>query len=479
MKTFINRKSIKWKLLSRWILTLIMLLIIMGGTQAFFMKRYLVQSRYQTLEARFNLLNQSHYQNKESLKTIGDIINFVQDRNTNVAIIDENCGIVGESQDEEGLNTTPKLTKKQYQEALNAGNVKQKFIVMEDKKDNEYMVALRKLMLPNDKIGLLQISTSLNSVNSMLISENLIFIAIALAVILIGIFICNAVIKHVLGPLYQVTHTIKELSVDGLNLRLDESTGQMEIDSLSHAFNGMLGRIETSFEKEQYINEKMKKFVSDASHEIRTPLTSIHGFAEVLLRGAAKNEKQLDLALNSILLESERLTELINELLVLTKLDQKMKLESHRENLKIIIEEVIPQLNVLAGKRNLSFELKDDLYSMLNKNQIKQVILNLVQNAIQHTDENIGEIKVSLNRVDESFLELIIRDNGTGIAKEDLSEIFNRFFRSESHRSRKHGGYGLGLSIVKAIVEAHQGKIEVTSNVGYGTSFKVYFKLVD
>lgn len=115
--------------------------------------------------------------------------------------------------------------------------------------------------------------------------------------------------------------TVEQINVGQLHTRLPKDNGQLEIDKLSNSFNNMLERIETSFEKEQYIKEKMRRFVSDASHELRTPLTSIHGFVEVLLRGAAKNEKQLNLALNSILLESERLTKLVNDLLMLTKLD--------------------------------------------------------------------------------------------------------------------------------------------------------------
>ena len=186
------------------------------------------------------------------------------------------------------------------------------------------------------------------------------------------------------------------------------------------------------------------------------------------------------MALNTILLESDRLEELVNELLALTKLDQRMQIEMHQEDIKDIVEEVYPQLRILGDERKIELNLEKSIVIRANRNQIKQVILNIVQNAIQHTDNKNGLINISLNLrndADGSFGILKIKDNGAGIPKEDLSEIFDRFFRSDTHRSRKSGGYGLGLSIVKSIVDAHNGEIKVESEIGIGTSFYVCFKI--
>jgi two-component system OmpR family sensor kinase len=244
----------------------------------------------------------------------------------------------------------------------------------------------------------------------------------------------------------------------------------------------MLEGIEVSFQKEMSIKEKMRQFVSDASHELRTPLTSIHGFVEVLLRGAAKNEEQLHLALNSILIESERLTKLVNDLLLLNRLDIDAEKDMHSEKISDIIEEVYPQLNILSGERKIELKLKDDVFVYGNRNKIKQVIFNLVQNAVKHTDEKNGCITISVDNAlgsSKDYVLLKVKDNGTGITEEHLGKIFDRFFRSEAHRSRKDGGYGLGLSIVKSIVDAHGGKIQVKSEVGIGTTFYVFFKKVN
>lgn len=244
----------------------------------------------------------------------------------------------------------------------------------------------------------------------------------------------------------------------------------------------MLKRIEGSFQKERHIKEKMRQFISDASHELRTPLTSIHGFVEVLLRGSAKNEEQLNLALNSILMESERLTKLVNDLLILTKLEQQPIIEMKSENINDLIEEIYPQLIILCENRALQLEVKDNLIVKINRNQIKQVIFNLIQNAVLHTDKRTGIIKISAkveNLNGENFVVLKISDNGTGIAKKHISKIYDRFFRSESHRSREHGGYGLGLSIVKSIIDNNNGKIYVESELNIGTTFSVYLKLYE
>jgi len=223
----------------------------------------------------------------------------------------------------------------------------------------------------------------------------------------------------------------------------------------------------------------MRRFVSDASHELRTPLTSIHGFVEVLLRGSAKNENQLYLALNSILIESERMTNLVNDLLLLNRLDNNPEEDKHLEKISDIIEEVYPQLNILSETRKIELNLKDDIYVYVNRNKIKQVIFNLVQNAVRHTDEKKGCITISTDNATESskgYMVLKVEDNGTGITEEHLGKIFDRFFRSEEHRARKNGGYGLGLSIVKSIVDAHGGKIDVRSEVGVGTTFYIFLK---
>ncbi len=328
-------------------------------------------------------------------------------------------------------------------------------------------------------MGLIQISTYIDTANLILKEQARMYIASAIVVSIIGLALGVAVLKHTLKPLKQMTNKLDEIDTNQLNIRLNETTGQIEIDKLSNKFNNMFDRLEKSFIKEKQTNEKMKNFILDASHELRTPLTSIQGFIEVLQMGAAKDKKQLDLALSSILMESQRLSKLVNNLLALTKLEENDYVETKKENIKSIIMEVSPQLEVLMKNRKLKIDLEDNIYCDVNRDQIKQVIYNLVQNAINYTNEEIGEVRINARKITKNnfnYISISVSDNGEGISKENISLIFDRFYRCDKHRSRKKGGYGLGLSIVKQIVDNHKGKIELSSTENQGTTFIVYLR---
>lgn len=457
------------------------------------MRHYLYASKEQILDFRLDNINKDiilKMKTKEDVtENAFEIISNVTDRDISVAIIDTDGRVVLDSgksklpSSEVTLdtnNTIPQLTSNEYKEILAQRNNNKEYKKIKNKNGNENIIAFLKIGDVDNHLALIQISTSTQEIDHTLNIQIIMYLLASILILIIGIVIGKRVLGSTLKPLYNIANTVERITVGQLDMRLQENNKQVEIDRLSKAFNDMLQRIETSFDIEQKIKEKMRNFISDASHELRTPLTSIHGFVEVLLRGAAKNEKQLNLALNTILLESDRLEELVNELLVLTKLDQKIQVEMLEEDIKDIVEEVYPQLKILAGERKIELNLEKNIFIRANRNQIKQVILNLVQNAIQYTDNKKGLINISVsskNDATASFAILEIKDNGNGIPEEDLSEIFNRFFRSDTHRSRKSGGYGLGLAIVKSIVDAHDGEIKAESEIGKGTTFSIYFKI--
>ncbi len=487
IKNIINRlkiKSLKWQLLIRSLLILIALLIIMGTSQHYIMKRYLINSKSQLLEASFKNIDQNSLAGISSSEILYNnvelIIEILSDKNTSIVIINNKGEIIGTYSPD--LNNVPQLTKSEYISILKQQGDNKNNKIISDKNNQTYLAAWKKTGRPDSATGLIQISISMEPVNDILRDQIYMNLAASFFILFLGIVFGGPIINRTLKPLLNVTETLKEINVGQLNTRLPVNNNQLEINSLSNAFNTMLKDIEISFKKEKHMKEKMQRFISDASHELRTPLTSIHGFVEVLLRGAAKNENQLNLALNSILNESERMTLLVNELLVLTKLDQQNAVEFKKENLSEIVRETYPQLSVLSGERKIELNLKDNVFIYANRNQIKQVILNIVQNSIQHTDEKKGMIKITLNIVDkivDSMAVLQVTDNGSGIPEKDLNEIFDRFFRSETHRSRKYGGYGLGLSIVKSIIDSHSGEVQVSSECGKGTTFSIYLKLAE
>ncbi|WP_297419825.1 cell wall metabolism sensor histidine kinase WalK [Clostridium sp.] len=498
-------KSLKWQLLFRFLIILIILLGIMGLFQYISMKNYLYNTKVQVLHERFHNLDFKKMSEENiddiSESDIKEILKNLWDKNMSVALINKNGKLLGERRnidtpkdDDDGDNDSkepderkreeipvPVLSKEKYMNICNEqGNLEHTYEVVRDENNNYQMVAWIKVGDLNSPSGLIQLSTPIDDITSILDRQEYVHISLSIMILIIGTILGIAIFNRTLKPLYKITDTVEGISVNDLHTRLEEENGQLEIDRLSKSFNIMLERIETSFEKEQFIKEKMRRFVSDASHELRTPLTSIHGFVEVLLRGAAKNQEKLDLALNSILMESERLTKLVNDLLMLTRLDQQPVVEIKKENLNEVINEIVPQLQILSKDRTLNLNLNDDIYVYINKNQIKQVIFNITQNAAIHTDKEKGVITISTG-IEEyknrTFAVLKISDNGTGIPKEHLDKIYDRFFRSDYHRARDKGGYGLGLSIVKSIIDSNYGEISVESKLGVGTTFSIYLKL--
>jgi two-component system OmpR family sensor kinase len=326
---------------------------------------------------------------------------------------------------------------------------------------------------PGQVSGILQLGTNTAPLKHILLQQLLIFSILSALALAGGLGIYLRVLKQTLVPLSKMVRSVKKTNAGNLEERLPVDQGQEEIDHLAVSFNDMLGRLEISFEHERETKEKMRRFIADASHELRTPLTSINGFLEVLLRGAARSPEQLYKALNSMQGESKRIIKLVEDLLLLTKLDRAPELQTSETNLAKLIEEMEPQLKVLAGDRAIQFELAKDVMGLYEPDKLKQVILNLFNNAVQHTDPVSGFIKFSLSAAGQ-FAELSIQDNGSGISEESLPLIFDRFYRADVSRARRTGGAGLGLSITQSIIEAHGGRIEVESQLGTGTVFRVY-----
>lgn len=225
----------------------------------------------------------------------------------------------------------------------------------------------------------------------------------------------------------------------------------------------------TSLKKMEQIRTE---FVSNVTHELKTPLTSIKGFIETLKNGAIEDKEIADRFLDIIDIEADRLTALINDILNLSEIETKMQ-DSNINNYKIsdIIDEIIPVMEKVAVCKNVTihWEVDKSIKLEVNKDRIKQVLINLIDNAVKYNIEN-GEIYVSVKR-NNAVVEISVRDTGIGIAEENQSRIFERFYRVDKGRSRSMGGTGLGLSIVKHIVNLYNGSIKLYSTVGKGTEF--------
>jgi two-component system, OmpR family, phosphate regulon sensor histidine kinase PhoR len=226
------------------------------------------------------------------------------------------------------------------------------------------------------------------------------------------------------------------------------------------------------------LEQTRKDFVANVSHELKTPITSIKGFTETLLDGAKDDPKSLEAFLNIILIESDRLQTLIQDLLELSKIEQhRFKLDIKEVNLHSILNEVITMLNKKAVEKEISLHFNQGDSNLIVDGdlfRLKQVFINIINNAIAYTPKN-GKVTVLTEEKDDHVL-VKVKDTGIGIEKQEIPRVFERFYRIDKDRSRNSGGTGLGLAIVKHLMEAHKGTITVTSEVGKGSTFTISLK---
>lgn len=221
---------------------------------------------------------------------------------------------------------------------------------------------------------------------------------------------------------------------------------------------------------------RQKQFIADASHELKTPLTTILANSEILLSHKNETISSQIKWIEYIKLESERMRGLVNDLLFLAKLDYKENLISSKEiNLSDLVWSVILPFESLIFENNKKLEsnIDSDIFFTGNENQIKQLVVILIDNAIKYCSEK-GTIKINLNK-NQNKINLWVNNSAVPIPKEEQKHIFERFYRVDKSRVRENGGYGLGLSIAKEIVELHKGQILVTSDEENGTTFKIVF----
>jgi two-component system OmpR family sensor kinase len=482
IRRFLFPYSLRYQLLSRILLILAALLLIIGLFQYVVMERFLYQNKAEGIQSQIQSVPGEIWERANPLMRRGPEAAFIFFPSSSVAYMNKDGKLtvlsspnaISETDSNTAEAVVPQLDASRYEEALNRPRRTQAhYFIVNDSANREQLIVLQAVRTFNGTRGVVQVSTSTKPLKEELFRQLTLFLGLATAALIGGLLAFLPAIRRTLIPLSRMITTVEQIDSGKLNERLPEKDQPQEIDRLSHSFNRMLERLETSFEAEQVAKEQMRRFVADASHELRTPLTSIHGFLEVLLRGAATEPEQLNKALKSMYSESERINKLVYDLLQLAKLDHKPELHRVECCLEDIVKEMEPQLLLLAEERKLTIELGTArIIQQLDVDKMKQVLLNLFHNAVQHTDSIQGHIHITVKH-HHNEVELTVKDNGTGIAAEYLPHLFNRFYRIEASRARKYGGAGLGLSITRSLIELHEGTLTVQSEWGQGSTFRV------
>ena len=326
-------------------------------------------------------------------------------------------------------------------------------------------------------LGRVVVAHSFEDIDRILARLQGLFILIGLVMIFFIALASRKVITVGLRPLANVEATAERIAEGDLTARLPDVKPNTEVGRLVSTLNTMLGRIEESFAARLESESKLRRFVADASHELRTPITAIRGFAELHRQGAVTGEEKTKELIGRIENESKRMGSLVEDLLLLARLDQSREMKSDPVNLTQIVADAVASARAAGQNHTVNFdEQSEEIYALGDKDRIHQVVANLLANARTHTPAGTV-IDVSVKQ-DTDGVRIRIADNGPGLSDADQARIFERFYRADASRVRTDGeGTGLGLSIVDAVMRAHAGQVSVESEVGKGAVFTLFFPL--
>jgi two-component system, OmpR family, sensor kinase len=311
-----------------------------------------------------------------------------------------------------------------------------------------------------------------STLSQLLLLETLIGVGVLVATALLALII----IRVSLRPLQKMGAVAADIAAGDLAKRVEPSTSKTEIGRLGLALNGMLSQIEAAFAERTESNNRLRRFIADASHELRTPLTSIRGYSEMLRRGANESPNDAELARRRIEEESVRMSTLVDDMLLIARLDQGRPLERKPVDLQAIAADAAADAKAVAPQRQITLSAPGPVVVEGDDLRLRQVVGNLVRNALVHTPQQTAvEIGVSTQN---GTGRMSVVDHGPGLQAKEMERIFEPFYRADPSRSRDSGGAGLGLSIVSAVVSAHGGKVNVKETSGGGVTFEVDLPLV-
>ncbi|MBJ7331564.1 MAG: HAMP domain-containing histidine kinase [Solirubrobacteraceae bacterium] len=326
---------------------------------------------------------------------------------------------------------------------------------------------------PNRAGGLTVAAVPLDDVEEtlerLLVVEGLVIIGVLGVMAIAGWWIVGLGLR----PLSRIGETAGAIAAGDLSRRVEPATERTEVGRLGLALNAMLGRLEQAFAQRRESEDRLRKFVADASHELRTPLASIRGYSELFRMGASEDPEETATAMRRIEQEAARMGVLVEDLLALARLDEVRDPVREPVDLAALARDAADDARAVAPERTITVEGQREVEVAGDAHLLRQVLANLVRNALVHTPPDAA-IDITARVDGDRRAELRVRDHGLGLpAGTDPTELFERFWRSEGGRARGRGGAGLGLAIVARIVEQHGGTVTARNAEGGGAEFLV------
>jgi two-component system OmpR family sensor kinase len=277
------------------------------------------------------------------------------------------------------------------------------------------------------------------------------------------------VVRLALRPLREIETTAGAIAAGDLSRRVERADGRTEVGRLGLALNAMLAQIETAFRAREASERKLRRFVADASHELRTPLAAVRAYAELFGRGADRRPDDLERAMSGITRESERMSLLVQDLLLLARLDEGRPLLHEPVRLDDVVGEAVDAARILEPDRSIELDAEQAVV-LGDRDRLRQIVDNLLSNVRSHTPRDAAvHVRV---RLDDGAAVIEVQDDGPGLSEADAERVFERFYRADKSRARASGGVGLGLSIVAAVAQAHGGSAAVACEHA-GATFRI------
>lgn len=312
-----------------------------------------------------------------------------------------------------------------------------------------------------------------DTLSQLILVEALVAAGVILALAALG----WVVIRVGLKPLERIGRVANEIAHGNLGRRVTPDNQRTEVGRLGSSLNQMLAQIEQAFVARAESEDRLRRFLADASHELRTPLASIRGYAELFRLGAAVEPEERERAMARIEAEAARMGVLVENLLLLARLDELPELRLGPVDLAELADHAAQDTRAMAPDRDVRLKVDGAPQVLADPEQLRQVLGNLTRNAVIHTPAGTP-IEIELSREgDQAVLE--VRDHGPGLPAGAEDQVFDRFWRTEGGRTRGRGGSGLGLAIVRAIVQAHHGDVQAANAPDGGALFQVTLPIID
>jgi two-component system OmpR family sensor kinase len=351
----------------------------------------------------------------------------------------------------------------------------------------EWRVLATPVTLTDGSTGMLLVAQSLNDVENTVNRLTLLLLVIGAGAVVVLAGLGYALVRTSLRPLREVERTAAQIAAGDLSHRVPDADPHTEVGQLSGALNRMLHEVEAAFDERaaseeaaRRSEERMRRFIADASHELRTPLTSIRGFAELYRHGAATGAADIARLMQHIEDEAKRMGLLVEDLLLLARLDQQRPFEQLPVDLLAVANDAVHTAHALAPGRPVKLDVGATTPPPIvigDEARLRQVLGNLVSNALRHTPEatpvTVGVSTRRSARTGRTVATLTVADEGPGMSAEDAARVFERFFRGDPSRNRNNGGTGLGMAIAAAIVAGHGGTLDLETEPGQGSTFRV------